>query len=299
MSPRPLPPSRGGPSPRRRWTVPCWVPGRHADPLRAGERRHLDRRALDRLDDRDRDVHLEVVALALEDRALGDARDHVQVAGRAAAAAGLALAGQPHAAAVAHARRDVHLVALDLARLAAAVAGRARVLDLGAGAAADAARLRDREEALRLGLDAAALAGRADRRASCRASRRCRGRSGTAPRAARSPGPARPRPPGRTRRAPRSRGRGRARGGCARRPCAAAAAAEEVGQDVAEAAEAARCPGRNEPGSKPPKRPPWSYCLRFSGSDRIEYASWTSLKRSSACLSPGFLSGWYWRASLR
>src|SRR5918998_3142982 len=26
MSPRPLPPSRGGPSPRRRWTVPCLVP---------------------------------------------------------------------------------------------------------------------------------------------------------------------------------------------------------------------------------------------------------------------------------
>src|SRR2546421_11778639 len=26
MSPRPLPPRRGGPSPRRRWIVPCWVP---------------------------------------------------------------------------------------------------------------------------------------------------------------------------------------------------------------------------------------------------------------------------------
>ena len=26
MSPRPLPFSRGGPSPRRRWTVPCLVP---------------------------------------------------------------------------------------------------------------------------------------------------------------------------------------------------------------------------------------------------------------------------------
>src|SRR5438874_2559869 len=27
MSPRPEPFGRGGPSPRRRWTDPCWVPG--------------------------------------------------------------------------------------------------------------------------------------------------------------------------------------------------------------------------------------------------------------------------------
>ncbi len=26
MSPRPRSPGRGGPSPRSRWTVPCWVP---------------------------------------------------------------------------------------------------------------------------------------------------------------------------------------------------------------------------------------------------------------------------------
>ena len=57
---------------------------------------------------------------------------------------------------------------------------------------------------------------------------------------------------------------------------------------------------RKAPGSNPPKiPPPASYCLRFSGSDRIEYACWTSLKRSSAAASSGLRSGWYFRASLR
>ena len=59
-------------------------------------------------------------------------------------------------------------------------------------------------------------------------------------------------------------------------------------------------PNPPPPGKPPPKMPPpESYSLRLSGSDRIAYASWTSLKRSSACLSPWFVSGWYWRASLR
>src|SRR5437868_4759290 len=70
----------------------------------------------------------------------------------------------PDPAAVANAGRDVHLVALDLARLTAPAAGRARVFDLGAGAAALGAGMRDREEALALADDAAALAARADRR---------------------------------------------------------------------------------------------------------------------------------------
>src|SRR3954452_8485006 len=60
-------------------------------------------------------------------------------------------------------------------------------------------------------------------------------------------------------------------------------------------------PRRNALGSKPePKMPPpESYWRRFSGSDRIEYAPWTSLKRSSADGSSGLRSGWYLRASLR
>src|SRR6266540_5499296 len=43
-------------------------PGGHPNPLRAVERRHLDRSALDSLDDRDRHLDLEIVALPLEDR---------------------------------------------------------------------------------------------------------------------------------------------------------------------------------------------------------------------------------------
>src|SRR5438477_4663200 len=94
-------------------------------------------------------------------------RDYVEVAGRTAAAPGLALAGQPDAARVLHGRGDVHPVALDLHGLAAALAGGARICDLRAGAAAERTRLRDREEPLALRLDAADLAARAHLR--CRA----------------------------------------------------------------------------------------------------------------------------------
>ena len=45
--------------------------------------------------------------------------------------------------------------------------------------------------------------------------------------------------------------------------------------------------------------PPRSYFARFSGSERTPNASETSLKLASAVLSPGFTSGWYFRASLR
>src|SRR6185295_5422132 len=102
--------------------------------------------------------HLEVVALALEDRGLGHARDHVDVSRRPAARTRLALALQPHSRAVLHARGDVHRVLLHLAGLAGSLAGRAGVLDLRAGAAALAAGLRDREQALRLRLDPSSVA---------------------------------------------------------------------------------------------------------------------------------------------
>src|SRR4051812_21239646 len=110
--------------------------GGHADALLAIQSRHLHGRAADGFGDRDRHVHLEVVALALEDRRVRHLRDHVEVAGRTALAAGLALRREPDAAAVLHARGDVRLVALHLARLAGPVAGGAGVLDLGPGAAA-------------------------------------------------------------------------------------------------------------------------------------------------------------------
>src|SRR5918996_4533997 len=75
---------------------------------------------------------------------------------------------EPDAAAVPHAGRDVHAVALDLARAAAPLAGRAGVLDLGPRAPALAAGLGDREQPLRLRLEAAALAARADGRRGAR-----------------------------------------------------------------------------------------------------------------------------------
>src|SRR5205823_13551792 len=101
-------------------------------------------------------------ALALEGRRLAHARDHVEVAGRAAPRPRLALPGEAHAAAVADAGRDRHAVALDGLDRARAVAGRARVGDDRPAATALRARLGYREEALTLGLHAAALALGAD-----------------------------------------------------------------------------------------------------------------------------------------
>ena len=135
--------------------------GGHAQALAARQRGDLDLRAAQGLGDRERDLDLEVLALALEDRGVGDVGDHEEVALRPAAAARLALAGQADAAALAHSRGDVDLVLLDRARGARALAGRARVVDDRAAALALRARLGDREEALPLRLDAAALAARA------------------------------------------------------------------------------------------------------------------------------------------
>ena len=83
-----------------------------------------------------------------------------------------------------------------------------------------------------------------------------------------------------------------------RHAATAAAAAEQVGEDVAEAAaERARIEAARR--AEPPNGPPRSYALRLSASDRTSWACEISLKRSSAFLSPGLRSGWYWRASLR
>jgi hypothetical protein len=65
-------------------------------------------------------------------------------------------------------------------------------------------------------------------------------------------------------------------------------------------------PPASKPGCPPP-RPTFenglasarSYSLRLSGSPRTSCASEISLKRASDFASPGFLSGWYLRASLR
>ena len=66
-------------------------------------------------------------------------------------------------------------------------------------------------------------------------------------------------------------------------------------------------PPVSKPGWPLPPRPTFengllsarSYSLRLSGSPRMSCAWEICLKRSSAFASPGFLSGWYWRASLR
>src|SRR5882724_7914538 len=136
MSPRPLPPSLGGPSPRRRWTVPCLVP--------AGTRSFL----------RPCSVGTSISAPRMASGIVsGTSTSRLSP---------LALkTGEPHARAVLDAGRDVDPVALDGAHRAAALAGRARVVDDGAGPAALRARLGDREQALALALDAAPLAARA------------------------------------------------------------------------------------------------------------------------------------------
>ena len=53
------------------------------------------------------------------------------------------------------------------------------------------------------------------------------------------------------------------------------------------------------PPTRPFVEPKVSYCLRFSASESTSYACCTSLKRSSAFLSPPFASGWCLRASFR
>ena len=58
-------------------------------------------------------------------------------------------------------------------------------------------------------------------------------------------------------------------------------------------------PGPGPVGPRPFVEPKRSYAFRFSSSERTSYAVCTCLKRSSAALSPWFVSGWYWRASLR
>src|SRR3712207_2572748 len=89
----------------------------------------------------------------------------LQVAGRATAPSGRALAGQPDALAVLDAGRDPHGDRAGLVRDAVAGAGRAGVVDDLAGAAAVAARLREGERPLAAAGHAGALAHRAGVRA--------------------------------------------------------------------------------------------------------------------------------------
>src|SRR3954464_15804168 len=85
-------------------------------------------------------------------------RDHVEVARRRAAGPGLALAGQADAAALTHARGDLHAESLRLVHEPRAAAGRARVVDDRAAPAAARAGLGDGEHPLPFDLDAATVA---------------------------------------------------------------------------------------------------------------------------------------------
>src|SRR4029078_12716297 len=124
----------------------------------------LDRRAEHRLRVGQRDADDEVAAAPLVDARRGHLREHVEGAGRAATVAGLPLALELDPRAVLDARGDLHLEPARAPLAAGAGAVLARLLDHGAVAAAARARLLEREQALVLGADAAAVALGADAR---------------------------------------------------------------------------------------------------------------------------------------
>src|SRR5581483_8796130 len=125
-------------------------------------RRHLDLAAERGGRERDRHLDDEVVAAALVRVRLRDARDDDEVAVRAAVRAGLALPLEPDLRAVLDAGLDLHGVVAEPALAARALALLARLLDHGAVAAAARARLREGDQTLALGGDAAPVALRAD-----------------------------------------------------------------------------------------------------------------------------------------
>src|SRR5690606_10004548 len=136
------------------------------------ERRHLDRPAEGRRREADRHLARQVLAFATEDRVRLHRDVDVQIAGRAAVAARLALPRQPNAVAAVHARRDLPRQRPDFADDARSRAVGAWLLDAGARAAACGARLLDREEALLHAHAAVTAAGRA--RHTLRTGRRTR-----------------------------------------------------------------------------------------------------------------------------
>ena len=162
--------------------------GRHLDPrLAAVDRRHLEFAAQRRRHHRDRNTAMQVGAVALEERVRGERQENIEVAGRPAAHAGLAFAGEANAGAVLDAGRDVdrqRALARDPSR---ARAGRARVFDHLAAALADRTGALEREEALGVA-DAAVAAADADRSSAwCRPWRRCPSRPRRSPRSGCAP----------------------------------------------------------------------------------------------------------------
>ena len=104
---------------------------------------------------------MDIGALALEQLVAAHRQEHVEIAGRPAARAGLALAGEPDARAVLDAGRDVDLERLLATHATLAGAAAARLVDHLAGAVTGMAGALDGEEALLGAQPPAALAGRA------------------------------------------------------------------------------------------------------------------------------------------
>src|SRR6185312_12662281 len=137
-------------------------PGRDVDARRpAVERRHLDGAAQGCLHHGDRHLAVHVRSFALEQRMPAHRQEDIEIAGRPAARARLALAAQANARAVLDAGWNVDLERLLAPHAALAGADLARLVDDLAGTVAGRAGALDGEEAL-LGADAAAaVAGRA------------------------------------------------------------------------------------------------------------------------------------------
>src|SRR5258706_2916409 len=125
----------------------------------AVERGNLDLAAQGRLREADRHLAVEVVALAPEDAVGLQVDHHVEVAGRAAVHASLALAGQADAIGFVHAGGNLHRERLVLLQPSRAPARGAWIAHGLAGAVARGTRLLDGEEALRQAHRARAMAG--------------------------------------------------------------------------------------------------------------------------------------------
>src|SRR5579884_1378881 len=127
-------------------------------------RRHAHLAAQDEVVDADRDVEVDVVALALPAIVVLHVDDQEQVAARTAAGPRRALAGEPDPLAVAHAAWDRHVESLRLADAAGAVTLRADAIAVGAGALAARTRVLDLQRDLLLPAFVRVVQGQLDRR---------------------------------------------------------------------------------------------------------------------------------------
>ena len=247
---------------------------------------------------------LEVVALARVEAAGGHAGDTIEVARRAAARAGLALALEADLGAVLHPGRDLDLDLRARGRAAGAVAGRAGVVDDRAVAAAPRAGLAEGEAAQ---VAADARRGPCTRGTGagwCPAWRRCRRRSRRPPASRRTTGTWAPAIAWSNERLTST---STSRAAPAASPAAAGAARAPRRRRAEDRAEAGRRSrrSRRRPRRRPrrPPAPPFGRDARRTAAARRTpcasrgptSTSWAweiSLKRSSAFGSSGLASGW-------